>query len=189
MTEYSYMVTHNALGEYQSYAGRPAVIRSKKCERNNKEDVDYIDLARSFAQDEAPYMGFDRFWFENGLKHNEGGPAVICTIGTGKVRYYINGKKHREGGGDTEPAYINHITDEDWELRWYTKGKLDRKDGPAVIRSDGIIKYYKEGKLRKHEENFGLKENSEKKYDEYFELLVSLMEDANYENTMKKDYN
>ena len=55
----------------------------------------------------------DQFWYLNGKRHREDGPAVINANGT--KAWCLNGKFHREDG----PAYIGA----DGTQYWYLNGK------------------------------------------------------------------
>ena len=55
----------------------------------------------------------DRFWFYNGNRHREDGPAVEFV--NGKKLWYLNGKLHREDGPAVEYA--------SGSKSWYIKGK------------------------------------------------------------------
>src|ERR1700691_6274019 len=50
------------------------------------------------------------YYYLNGKKHREDGPAIICRDGT--LFHYLNGKCHREDG----PAFIKHDGREEWYL-------------------------------------------------------------------------
>lgn len=66
-------------------------------------------------------------WCIEGTKilHREDGPARVYK--NGQEEWYINGKRHREGG----PAFVNETFEE-----WFCEGKRHREDGPAFISKD-----------------------------------------------------
>jgi len=68
-----------------------------------------------------------QYWYKNGKKHRDDGPAAIFPDGT--QEWFKNGKHHREDG----PAIIGA----DGSQSWYKKGKVHRDDGPAVINPNG----------------------------------------------------
>ena len=55
----------------------------------------------------------------------------------GTIRYFKNGKHHREDG----PAYIS----KDFKKVYFINGKCHKIDGPAVISSDGEFNWYING--------------------------------------------
>lgn len=65
---------------------------------------------------------YAEYWYKNGRKHREGGPAsMFYTHDGGKYEeWYRNGQRHREGG---KPAYIewNHLG-EKIEEEWWVHG-------------------------------------------------------------------
>jgi len=54
----------------------------------------------------------DRYWWLNGKRHREDGPAVECA--NGMRCWYLNGKRHREDGPACEYANSNRY--------WYLNG-------------------------------------------------------------------
>lgn len=73
------------------------------------------------------------YWYLNGERHREGGPARILENGTRK--WYLNGKLHRENG----PAVI----DADGSQQWFFNGERHRgKDKPACEEPDGNGRYF-----------------------------------------------
>jgi hypothetical protein len=62
-------------------------------------------------------------WYKNGKLHKEDGPAI--TFFFGQKEWWINGQKHRDDG----PAIIKA----DGSEYWLQHGKPHREDGPAVI--------------------------------------------------------
>ena len=55
----------------------------------------------------------DKYWYLNGKRHREDGPAIECA--NGEKVWYLNGKRHREDGPAIECA--------DGNKYWYLKGK------------------------------------------------------------------
>ena len=74
----------------------------------------------------------NKYWYLNGKRHREDGPAVEYTSGI--KEWYLNGKRHREDG----PA----IEWPNGSKEWYLKGKLHREDGPAVEWPNGTKEWY-----------------------------------------------
>lgn len=73
----------------------------------------------------------------NWNKHRDGDlPAIEYKDGT-KI-WYKNGVKHRDGD---LPAVIFP----DGHQEWWVNGKLHRDNGPAIIRTEGRIFYFKNG--------------------------------------------
>jgi hypothetical protein len=66
-------------------------------------------------------------WYLNGKLHREDGPAIEYANGT--KEWYLNGKCHREDGPAVEYA--------DGSKYWYLNGKLHRENGPAIEWADG----------------------------------------------------
>ena len=84
-----------------------------------------------------------RYWYLNGKRHREDGPAIECANG---ARYwYLNGKLHRKDGPACE--YANGTRE------WYLNGKYHREDGPAVEFADGS-RYWYLSDIRYTEEEF-----------------------------------
>ena len=52
----------------------------------------------------------DRYWYLNGKRHREDGPAIELTTGT--KYWYLNDKRHREDG----PACERANGDKEWWL-------------------------------------------------------------------------
>ena len=59
----------------------------------------------------------------------------------GDVRYYLNGKVHRDDGPAVEGS--------DGYKAWYINGKLHRTDGPAIEHSDGSKEWWVNGELHR----------------------------------------
>ena len=60
------------------------------------------------------YPNGSRFWYLNGERHREDGPACECADGT--KEWYLNGKLHREDGPAIEWPNGNK--------KWYLNGKI-----------------------------------------------------------------
>ena len=88
------------------------------------------------------YADGTKFWYLNGKRHREDGPAV--EYAHGPKHWYLNGKYHREDG----PA----IENEDGTKFWYLDDKIHREDGPAIEYADGRKYWYLNGKLLTQEE-------------------------------------
>jgi hypothetical protein len=78
----------------------------------------------------------DKFWYLDGKRHREDGPAIELT--KGPKFWYQNDKRHREDGPACECA--------DGSKHWYQKGKLHREDGPAMEYPNGTKRWYINGK-------------------------------------------
>lgn len=77
-----------------------------------------------------------KYWYINGKKHREDGPAVIID---GIVQsWFKNDKLHRENG----PAIIFR----DGIESWWLNDKRHREDGPAIIDSNGEQEWWIHGK-------------------------------------------
>jgi antitoxin component YwqK of YwqJK toxin-antitoxin module len=83
------------------------------------------------------YTNGDKYWYLNGKRHREDGPADELSDGT--KFWYLNGNRHREDGPAEE--YNNG------SKTWYLNGKLHREDGPAVEYSNGDKFWYLNGQL------------------------------------------
>jgi hypothetical protein len=81
------------------------------------------------------YADGDKFWFLNGLRHREDGPAIDES--NGRKAWFLNGKRHREDG----PA----IERSNGYKAWWLNGKQHREDGPAVTYSNGEKYWYLNG--------------------------------------------
>ena len=68
-----------------------------------------------------------KFWYLNGQRHREDGPAVEYI--DGYKAWYLNDKLHRKDG----PA----IEDAGGGKAWYLNGERHREDGPAIDWADG----------------------------------------------------
>ena len=93
----------------------------------------------------------NQYWFKDGKRHREDGPAIIYA--NGDQYWYRNGKRHREDG----PAGI----DADGDQYWYRDGKRHREVDPAVMYSDGHHEWFKDGKRHREDGpafSFGLYE-------------------------------
>jgi hypothetical protein len=77
-------------------------------------------------------------WYLNGKLHREDGPAYEL----GEVKeWWVYGKRHREDG----PAIVR----KGGTKAWYLNDELHREDGPAVERSDGYKRWYLNGLLHR----------------------------------------
>ena len=80
--------------------------------------------------------GCKEFLNDEGERHRENDlPAM--EYDNGELRWYINGKCHRENG----PAIISA----NGTKYWYINNNLHREDGPAVEHIDGSSVYYLNG--------------------------------------------
>jgi len=77
----------------------------------------------------------DIYYFKNGNKHREDGPAVELT--NGYKAWWIHGKRHREDGPAIEYAVGDKC--------WYLDGKCHREDGPAIEYAVGDKCWYLDG--------------------------------------------
>ena len=75
--------------------------------------------------------GYGIFWYRDGLRHREDGPA--CMYQDGTKEWWLNGKLHREDG----PA----VERRNGYQAWYKNGQLHREDGPVLVFPDGT-KYW-----------------------------------------------
>ena len=82
------------------------------------------------------YDNGSKYWYLNGERHREDGPAIEYADGT--KYWYLNGKLHREDGPAVERA-------DDGYTAWYLNGKLHREDGPAVECAAGYKAWYLNG--------------------------------------------
>lgn len=78
----------------------------------------------------------DRYWYLDGRRHREDGPAVEYF--NGQTEWFKNGKRHRENG----PA-IEWI---DGSKCWYRNDQYHREDGPAVEYLNGPKEWWLNGK-------------------------------------------
>lgn len=110
--------------------------------------------------DDKPAMVFDRpngckseRWFNNGVRHRIGGPAMIDCEADGTVTgewWIVNGKMHREDG----PSVIVLHEDGTSVQVWHLHDKLHRLDGPAVTNSDGSFEWWIDGQEIQSNEEF-----------------------------------
>jgi hypothetical protein len=63
----------------------------------------------------------NKFWYLNGKRHREDGPAI--ELANGSKFWYLDDIRHREDGPAVEYA--------DGTKRWYLNGELHREDGPV----------------------------------------------------------
>ena len=73
-----------------------------------------------------------KFWYLNGVRHREDGPAIEWA--SGDEEWYLNGNRHREDG----PA----IEYKNGHKEWRINGKLHREDGPAIEWAGGSKKWW-----------------------------------------------
>ena len=85
--------------------------------------------------------GYGIFWYRDGLRHREDGPA--CMYQDGTKQWWLNGAQHRLDG----PAVIFC----DGSTEWWSYGMKHRLDGPAVERRNGYQAWYKEGQLNRED--------------------------------------
>ena len=78
------------------------------------------------------YANGDKYWYLNGKKHREDGPAI--EYANVSKSWWLNGKQHREDG----PAFEYPNGDK----YWYLNGKLHREDGPAIEGANGYKSWY-----------------------------------------------
>ena len=81
-----------------------------------------------------------KYWFLNGRRHREDGPAV--EFSNGSKEWYLNGKLHREDGPACE--YVNGnkhwclngelLTEQEFNLRMNKKNTCDGK----IVEIDGV---------------------------------------------------
>jgi hypothetical protein len=79
--------------------------------------------------------GGNKFWYLNGLRHREDGPAMEWA--NGNKSWWRNGDLHREDG----PA----VEFPNGDKEWWLNNKLHREDGPARERSNGTKEWYLDG--------------------------------------------
>lgn len=84
---------------------------------------------------EVQYNGYVQWENEVGQPHRDeaDGPAIEWASGT--QEWYLNGKRHREGG----PAVTHHPNG---AVEYWVDGKRHREDGPACIWADGTEEYW-----------------------------------------------
>ena len=78
----------------------------------------------------------NKFWYLNGNRHREDGPAIEYASGTKK--WLLNNKLHREDGPAIEWG-------EGGPKEWFLNGKCHRDDGPAVEYAHGSKLWYFHG--------------------------------------------
>jgi hypothetical protein len=81
---------------------------------------------------EVVYSSGEIRWYLNGKLHREDGPAVEGFDGT--KEWWLNGRRHREGGPAVEYS--------DGTKEWWINSQLHREDGPAVEYSRGRKEWY-----------------------------------------------
>ena len=88
------------------------------------------------------YEDGDKYWYLNGKRHREDGPAIECANGT--KHWFLNDKRHREDGPAIELA--------SGHKEWYLNGELHREDGPAIEWASGDKHWYLNGKEMSEQE-------------------------------------
>jgi hypothetical protein len=81
------------------------------------------------------YPDGTKYWYINGKRHREDGPAIEHADGT--KEWYLNDKFHREDGPAIEYA--------SGTKKWYLNGERHREDGPAIEGSNGTKEWYLNG--------------------------------------------
>lgn len=124
-----------------------------KCHRTDGPAIDYVSghkawyiEGQSLSEQEFykkyPHREMDRWgnvrWYKDGKFHREDGPAIEYNNGT--KHWYQHGKLHREDG----PAITADCGNEEWWLN----DQEHREDGPAIVLKH-INKWYKHGKLHR----------------------------------------
>jgi hypothetical protein len=71
----------------------------------------------------------------NFILHNEDGPSIFYK--NKFIEYYSHGLRHREVGPASFNQYMKY---------WFFKGRLHRKDGPAIERVNGENEWHFQGK-------------------------------------------
>lgn len=83
-------------------------------------------------------------WWQNGVKHRTGGPAVMQT---GYQEYYIWGKKISQSeyySIQNNNKYIANDNNNHFSSTYKnSNGEIHRIDGPAIIDKEKILYYYK----------------------------------------------
>jgi hypothetical protein len=82
------------------------------------------------------YPSGTKYWYLNGKRHREDGPAIETANG-GK-EWCLNDERHREDGPAVEYANGGKL--------WYLNGELHREDGPAIEYVDGRESWFLNGK-------------------------------------------
>lgn len=79
-------------------------------------------------------------WYQNGLRHRDGAPAVVESTGT--TEWWQRDRLHREDGPAVEIFFDGY-----WSNRmWYLNGLPHRLDGPSMVNSEGDYEYHVNGK-------------------------------------------
>ena len=86
--------------------------------------------------------GGSKFWYLNGKRHREDGPAIEHFDGT--KEWFLNGQRHREDG----PAIIYALGSK----CWFLNGNRHRIGGPAVEYTDGSKEWFLNGVIYSEEE-------------------------------------
>jgi hypothetical protein len=115
-----------------------------------KSRLKETNLFHSFNGKPAVIDRWGKYWYVDGKRHREDGPAVECATGT--KHWHINDNRHRENGPAVEYANGNK--------EWWVNGKRHREDGPAIEWANGDKAWYVNGKyLTKQEFNKWRKNN------------------------------
>lgn len=88
-----------------------------------------------WAAIELERLGRGRSWWRDGVRHRDGGPAVVWPYGMRE--WWRDGKRHRDDG----PAVVWP----DGTQKWFRNGKLHRDDGPAVVWPDAAPEWWRDG--------------------------------------------
>lgn len=130
-----------------------------------KEEVKDEPKSEEIVEKSLEYTKFYKMIDGKKVLHRENGPAVVHTFGDDE--YYYNGQLHRDGDlpaltnnrGKIQRYYKHGVMtregDKPSEYYYgdikYTndKGEIHRENGPAIITTDGIQKWYFNGKLHR----------------------------------------
>jgi len=85
--------------------------------------------------EDAP-MPQEQFWFENGRRHRDEGPAHVLSTISKSSALVIDG----------EVAIPERWNEPETYEGWYQHGSLHRDHGPAVSTSYGLCEYYRRGR-------------------------------------------
>ena len=121
------------------------------CDLPEEVEKEWSKVSSSTCND----TGYEKMWKVNGKLHREDGPAVEYI--TGKKHWVCCGVLHREDG----PAVESPLHDI-WPLEgvyhrdinqvasiWYSRGKIHRVNGPAVIYPDMSEEWWVDDKLHR----------------------------------------
>jgi len=121
------------------------------------------------------YLDGSKYWYLNGERHREDGPAIIRSNGT--KEWYLNGKRHRV----YYPAYEGQVGSKEW----YLNGERHREQGPAIIWPDGYEAWFLNGKRHRVDGPAIYSKYGNKYWYEYNELIYST--DIGEENPILKN--